>query len=155
MEFQPYKLVLFGAKGAELNRIRVGNKLRTLDSIAMGFTINVTKLVLVSLSGLGFYLTWYIFSYNGSMDMMKHIRDVGPHVLPYTDGAPLKKHFIGIAAVDYQLTVLTLFFYNIVDGSHPSATLLCYYFGGQLASAWGLVLLESERYCNKWSVISL
>lgn len=121
----------------------------------MGSTVYVAKSALVSLSGLAFYLTWYIFCNNGSADMMKRIRDVGPHVLPYTDGAPLKKIYTGIAAVDYQLTVLTLFFYNIVDGSHPTTNLLCYYFGGQLASAWGLFLLESERYCNKWSIISL
>ncbi|KAL8658587.1 MAG: hypothetical protein Q9202_007516 [Teloschistes flavicans] len=91
---------------------------------------------------------------NGAGDMMRDIRNNGPHLLPYTDGAPLKKMYTGIAAVDYQLTVLILFFYNVVDGSHPGACLQAYHFVGQTFAGYGLLVLESLRYGNESKIIS-
>lgn len=92
---------------------------------------------------------------NGAGDMMRDIRNHGPHLLPYTDRAPLKKIYTGIAAVDYQLTVLILFFYNVVDGSHPGACLQAYHFVGQTFAGYALLVLESLRYGNEWKIISL
>ncbi|KAL8949356.1 MAG: hypothetical protein Q9222_004530 [Ikaeria aurantiellina] len=92
---------------------------------------------------------------NGAADMMNDIRDHGPHLLPETNGqAPLKTTYTGIAAIDYQLTVLALFFYNIVDGSHPGACLQAYQFCGQLVAGYGLLVLESYRRGNEWKMIS-
>ncbi|KAI4112758.1 MAG: hypothetical protein LQ345_006141 [Seirophora villosa] len=120
----------------------------------MSVLLNAVKLSLLSLTGLGFYLTWYLIMNNGAAEMMGHVHDRGPHVLPFTDEAPLKKCYIGIAPVDYQLTALTLFFYNVVDGSHPHASLQAYHFGGQIAAGWGLLVLESLRNSNRWRAIS-
>lgn len=92
---------------------------------------------------------------NGGADLMAQLRDNGPHTLPYTDEAPLKKHYTGIGLVDYQLTVLTLFFYNVVDGSHPNACLQAYHFVGQIATGWSLMMLESLRSSNRSRIISL
>ncbi|KAL8925280.1 MAG: hypothetical protein Q9208_003570 [Pyrenodesmia sp. 3 TL-2023] len=121
----------------------------------MSLFLNISKLVLLSLSGLGFYLTWHLLMNNGTGDMMNKVQTSGPHaVLPYTDGALLKERYTGVGVVDYQLTVLTIFFYNIVDGSHPSACLQAYHFGGQLVSGYALLTLESLRASNKWRIIS-
>ncbi|KAL8650368.1 MAG: hypothetical protein Q9210_003858 [Variospora velana] len=120
----------------------------------MSILLNVTKLSLLSLTLLGFYSTWYLFINNGGADMMGHIRDHRPHILPFTDDAPLRQYYTGVALVDYQLVVLTLFFYNLVDGSHPNASLQAYHFGGQIAAAWGLLVLESLRNGNKWRAVS-
>ncbi|KAL8728133.1 MAG: hypothetical protein Q9181_005450 [Wetmoreana brouardii] len=120
----------------------------------MPLLLNIARLLLLSLSGLGFYLTWYIFMNNGAAQMMNDIRDNGPHILPYTDGGPLRKTYTGIAVVDYQLTILVLFFYNIVDGSHPNACLQAYHFFGQAIAGYSLLILEGRRYGNKWKIIS-
>ncbi|KAL8904281.1 MAG: hypothetical protein Q9207_003377 [Kuettlingeria erythrocarpa] len=121
----------------------------------MSLFLNTVKLVLLSLSGIGTYLTWYLFMNNGAADMMNNIRDPGPHiVLPYTNGALLKEHYTGIGAVDYQLRVMAIFFYNLVDGSHPSACLQAYHFGGQLVAGYALLTLESLRSSNRWRIIS-
>ncbi|KAL8991770.1 MAG: hypothetical protein Q9169_007664 [Polycauliona sp. 2 TL-2023] len=66
------------------------------------------------------------------MDTMANIRDNGPHTLPFNGNAPLRRIYTGIGPIDYQLTVLSLFFYNIVDGTHPQACLQAYHFAGQL-----------------------
>ncbi|KAL8677808.1 MAG: hypothetical protein Q9186_005788 [Xanthomendoza sp. 1 TL-2023] len=120
----------------------------------MTMSLNMTKVFLLSLSAIGFYCTWYLFFNNGGADMMNDVRDNGPHFLPFTDKAPLRKLYTGIASLDDQLTVLTLFFYNIVDGSHPHACLQAYHFIGQIVAGWGLLVLESLRYSNQWSIIS-
>ncbi|KAL9601484.1 MAG: hypothetical protein Q9179_002853 [Wetmoreana sp. 5 TL-2023] len=120
----------------------------------MSLLLNITRLLLLSLSGLAFYLTWYIFMNNGAAQKMQDIRDNGPDILPYTDGGPLRKTYTGIAMVDYQLTILVLFFYNIVDGSHPNACLQAYHFFGQAIAGYSLLVLEGLRYGNKWKIIS-
>lgn len=90
---------------------------------------------------------------NGTINMMEHIRDTVPPVLPGTD-ALLKQYYIGIRAVDYQLTVLTLFFWEMVDGSMPHASLNAFRFGGQMVAAWGLLMIESARNGNKGRLVS-
>lgn len=121
----------------------------------MSTLLTAIKLILASLSGLGFYLTWYLAMNNGSFDFMANIRDHGPRILPYTDKAPLRTQYTGIELVDNQLTVLTLFFFNIVDGSHPNACLQAYHFGGQIISGWSLLILESLRWSNRSRIVSL
>ena len=88
--------------------------------------------------------------------MMQDIRDHGPHVLPFNNGAPLRKEYIGlIDFVDHQLAVMTLFFFNVVDGSHPHAALQAFQFVGQVVAGWGLLVLEASRGGNRWRAVSL
>ena len=91
---------------------------------------------------------------NGSADHMAKIREVGPRLLPGTK-EPLKTRYIGIEMIDYQLTGLDLFFWELVDGSRPNASLFCYHFAGQVFSGWALLLIESMRHANLWRIISL
>lgn len=120
----------------------------------MSSLINAARFALLLFSAAGAYGTWYIFINNGSTDYMTRIRDVGPRLLPGTK-EPLKTVFTGIPAIDYQLTILTLCFWEQVDGSNPSSSLFCFHFATQAACGWGLLLLESLRHGNRWRIISL
>lgn len=116
--------------------------------------VDTLKFILLFLCGAGFYATWYLLLNNGTTEHLAHIRDVGPRLLPGTKES-IKTSYTGIAAIDYQLTVLDLFFWEMVDGSRPEASLFCYHFAGQVFSGWGLLLLESLRSGNSWRAISL
>lgn len=116
--------------------------------------IEPIKLSLLLLSVLGLYTTWYLFLNNGGYDIMVRVRDFGPHVLPGTH-APLKTSFTGIKKVDYQLGVLGLYFWQMVDGSRPDGSLLCFHFAGQFAACWGLLMIEGRRYGNRGKLVSL
>ncbi|MCJ1309585.1 hypothetical protein MMC25_003245 [Agyrium rufum] len=120
----------------------------------MAPTILPTYLVLLVLVLLAYYGTWHLLNTNGTAAMMIHIRDHGPHVLPGTS-APLRRTYTGIEAIDYQLTVLALFFWEILDGSRPDAVLQGFHFTGQFGAAYGLLMIESLRGGNKWRIVSL
>lgn len=120
----------------------------------MGLLSFCLKLCLVKLCLAGLYTTWYLFSYNGTHSLMIRVRDVGPHNLPGTN-APLKRSYTGIGKLDYQLTVLALFFWELIDGSRPNASLLCFHFTGQITAGWGLLMMEALRTGNRTRIISL
>ena len=116
--------------------------------------INATQVALALLSAAGYYGTWYLLLNNGTTDYMAHIRDVGPRLLPGTK-EPVRTVYTGVPAIDYQLTVLALFFWENVDGSNPAASLFCFYFATQVACGWGLLMIEGLRYGNRGTLISL
>jgi hypothetical protein len=116
--------------------------------------INTARFGLLLFSAAGFYVTWYMLMNNGTVDHMTRIREVGPRLLPGTK-EPLKTVYTKISAVDHQLTILTTLFWEQVDGSNPSASLFCFHFATQAACGWGLLLLETLRYGNRWRIISL
>lgn len=116
--------------------------------------ITAIKAVLLLLSATGYYFTWHLASNNGTIDYMVRVREFGPRVLPGTT-VPLKIVYTGIHAVDHQLTALCLFFWELVDGSQPNASLLCFHFAGQITAAWGLLTIEKLRYGHQGRVIAL
>ena len=117
------------------------------------FFNNATKVVLFFLAAAGYYTTWYFFSHNGTANHLAYVRQL--QLLPGTQ-EPVRTVFTGLPALDDQLTVLTLFFWEIVNGSTaPSASLFCFYFATQLACGWGLLVLEGSRHGNRWTLVSL
>jgi len=108
---------------------------------------------LLALCAAGCYFTWGLFIGNGTKALMEHLRDVGPRILTGTD-APIKQIYTGIKPLDAQLGVLTVFFWEIVDGSTPHACLYGIRFGVQVMVMWGLVMIEGMRAGNKGSIIS-
>jgi len=132
----------------------------------MSSLINATKLAFFLLCAAGYYYTWHILLNNGTAEYMSRIRDDGPQLVPGTN-EPLKTVYIGIPAigslltahgmpaVDYQLTVLALFFWEVVDGSHPAASLFCFHFATQVACGWSLLMIEGLRRGHRWRMISL
>lgn len=119
----------------------------------MSCLINSTKVALACLSAAAYYATWYILVNNGTTDYMAHIRDVGPRLLPGTK-EPLRTVYTGVPRIDYQLTVLALFFWENVNGSNPTGSLFCFQFATQVACGWGLLMIEGLRNGNRWTVIS-
>ena len=85
---------------------------------------------------------------------MAHTRDIGPQLLPGTK-APVRTVYTGVPAIDYQLAVLAVFFWENVDGSSPSASLYCFHFATQVACGWPLFMIESLRRGNRWALLSL
>ena len=116
--------------------------------------VRATQFLLALIVPVGFYTTWYLVSYNDTAALMRDVRIRGPHVLPGNQ-APLKRTYTGIEVFDYQLTVLTIFFWEVVDGSMPNASLFCFGFAGQAVAAWTVIYIEGRRAGNRWKIISL
>ena len=120
--------------------------------IVMSSLFNATKAALIFLSAAGYYTTWYLLFNNGTTDHVAHSRKLG--LLPGTK-EPVRTVYTGVPVIDHQLTFLTLFFWEIVNGSNASASLFGFYFATQVACGWGLLMVESLRHSNRWSLISL
>ena len=120
----------------------------------MSSLINSTKVALAFLSVAAFYATWYILLHNGTTDHMAHTPVIGPRLLPGTN-EPLRTVYTGVRAIDHQLTVLILFFWENIDGSNPSGSLFGFHFAAQNVCGWGLLMIEGLRHGNRWTVISL
>ena len=116
--------------------------------------INVTKVALVILSAAAYYATWHILLNNGTTQHMARIRDLGPRLLPGTT-KPVRTVYTGVPSIDYQLTVLVLLFWEIVNGSAPVGSLFSFHFATQIACGWGLLMIESLRRGNQWTLVSL
>lgn len=117
----------------------------------MSSLINGTRAALLLLCAAGFYGTWYLLLNNGTMSSLEH---GFPRFLNGTR-EPLKTSYTGIGAIDEQLTVLDIFFWEIVNGSNPAASLFSFHFATQVASGWSLLMVEGLRHGHRWRVISL
>ena len=118
----------------------------------MSSLFNATKATLLFLSVGGYYTTWYFILNNGTTDHTAHSRKLG--LLPGTKEA-VRTVYTGVPVIDHQLVFLTLFFWEIANGSNPSASLFSFYFATQVACGWGLLMVEGLRHGNRWSLISL
>ncbi|KAJ5307078.1 hypothetical protein N7508_006093 [Penicillium antarcticum] len=99
---------------------------------------------LLGLSAFAFYITWGASLSNGTLDRMLHIRGAAVPCIPGTH-EPLRLRFTGIAPIDYWCTIMVLFFWEAVDGSHPATSMNGIYFLGQLVGIWTLVWVEGIR----------
>ena len=120
----------------------------------MSALLNASRIGLLFFSAAAFYAVWYIFMHNGSTDQLEHVLKVGPRTLPGTQ-EPIKTVYTGIPAIDKQLTILVMVFWEQVDGSSPSNSLFCFHFAMQTACGWGLLMIESLRRGHRWRMISL
>ena len=120
----------------------------------MSSSIRAVQFVLILLFAAAYYGTWYLIMNNGATDVLGRIMAEKIPLLPGTEAA-LKQAYTGVGFVDKQLTILTLFFWEIVDGSLPGASLQGFQFAGQMGAAWGLFMVEGIREGNRWRLISL
>ena len=100
------------------------------------------------------YGTWYLFFNNGAREHVHAVLSASPSLLPGTV-EPVKTVYTGIKAVDDQITLLAVVFWEAVDGSMPDLSLFCFSFGGQFAGTYILMLVESARQGNRGRLISL
>jgi hypothetical protein len=62
---------------------------------------------------------------------------------------PLRLRYTGIPPLDYWLQVMAVFFWQAVDGSHPTTSLTGLYFLGQLIGIWTILFVEGNRVENR------
>lgn len=114
--------------------------------------LTLTKTILLLISLYGWYAL-YIFGYkNGSLSMVSTQREsgrLGDTSVTYNES------FTGIPRIDQHLNVLLTFFWPLVDGSRPDASLHSFYFAGQGIAVWVATVIEGLRRGNKWHTISL
>ncbi|KAL8798705.1 MAG: hypothetical protein Q9182_006456 [Xanthomendoza sp. 2 TL-2023] len=108
------------------------------------------KTIIFGLAGLGLYGTWGRAAIDGSlMHLQSALHKDGPHLMSGTQ-EPLMRSITGIYwPIDYFLDVLILFFWEVVDGSHPATSLVSLYFGGQLLSLVVMLYIDSSRSGNR------
>ena len=123
--------------------------------LRMARILDIVKVLLLCSTAVAYYLTWHLFINNGGADMLNDLKENGSYTLPFNDKAPIRKVYTGNDLIDNQLTILTLFFYNLVDGTHPQACLQAYHFAGQIIPGWSLLMMESLRNGNRRKLISL
>ena len=101
--------------------------------------------VLYAFAALGFYNTWGRAAIDGTLLLLfKALHGSKPYTLPQTDSL-LKTTITGIRyPVDYLLNVLVIFFWQAVDGSHPTTSVIGIYFLGQY---FGVL---TSYYINSW-----
>ena len=90
---------------------------------------------------------------NGTAEQMANVRDYGPHWLPGTK-QQLGRVYTGVGPVDYQLAVLAVFFWELVDGSMPNGSLQAFHLAGQFGAAWTIVVIEGLRKGNRGRIVS-
>lgn len=112
----------------------------------------VMKIVLplVGLSTL--YAAFYFAYINGTDKLGWQFIESGK--LPGRND-PIRTVYTEIPAIDRLLTVLTVFFWPMTDGSHPTLTIHSVGFSGSFCSAWILLTLEAWRRGNAWKIIAL
>lgn len=97
------------------------------------------------LAFLGFYGTWIRSALNGSLAILFQ----SLHVTGTLPGGqlPLKTSLTGIYwPLDYLLDMLIVFFWQSVDGSHPSTSLFGLYFAGQHIAVIAALYVDSYKY---------
>src|SRR4051812_30259942 len=112
----------------------------------MSLTLKVAKVGLPLLFLLGVGGTHVLGTRNGLFDLMKETAQSGTFI---TSGKSLRTEYSGYKPVDEFIVMFIAFFMPLLDGDHPSITLQGMHFGGQLASYWVLIVVESFRSGNK------
>lgn len=94
---------------------------------------NNLKIVFYALGLLGVLGTWGRAAADGSLTHLFHaLHGANAYILPGTKET-LRTSFTGIYwPIDYFLDVLVVFFWEALDGSHPTASVLGIYFLAQL-----------------------
>lgn len=104
---------------------------------------------------LGFYNTWGRSAIDGTLALLfRALHGSETYSLPGTSSL-LKTTITGIWwPFDYLLDVLIVFFWQAVDGSHPSTSVIGIYFLGQYFSILTCFYINSWRSDNEalWSL---
>ncbi|KAL1852238.1 hypothetical protein Plec18167_006052 [Paecilomyces lecythidis] len=113
--------------------------------------MGLVKYILPALSAFAVYAIWSFSRDNGLFELID--KSILAKTLPGTK-EPLRTIYSGVEAIDNMLTILGAFFWTVFDGSNPSLTLQAINFSGSFGAAWVLVVVESWRKANSWSIIS-
>ncbi|KAI5863292.1 hypothetical protein GGS23DRAFT_605303 [Durotheca rogersii] len=89
---------------------------------------------------------------NGYYDALIRLRDEGPHHLPGTTN-PILTRYTGIGFLDKLLTLATVMFANVTDGSSPQLSLYSFHFAGQYLAILIVTTIEGLRRGNQSNTI--
>ncbi|KAK0725278.1 hypothetical protein B0H67DRAFT_126266 [Lasiosphaeris hirsuta] len=91
---------------------------------------------------------------NGCVDAFIQLRDNGPRHLPGSSD-PIITLYCGFPPFDQLLTLASVMFANVVDGSCPRLSVYGIQFGGQFLSILVLIMIESMREGNQHTIFRL
>ena len=117
----------------------------------MALPAGLIQLMLVGLSLFSIYGTWGLFGGNGTMEISADYKKAG--MLPGTT-VPFRSVYTGIPQFDGFLVTVNSFFWQVLDGSHPTYALHSFRFGGQVIALWSLVMLDGMRQGKKGRINS-
>lgn len=121
----------------------MANRLPVVALVALGLLVAIS---LDSLYGLLYR--------NGYFHALIRLRDQGPHYLPGSY-SPILTRYVRIPPLDKVLTLATVMFANVTDGSRPQLSLYAVQFGGQLFGVLAVIILESLRSGNQRNALRL
>ncbi|KAH6972335.1 hypothetical protein BKA56DRAFT_493338 [Ilyonectria sp. MPI-CAGE-AT-0026] len=115
----------------------MANRLPVVALAALGLLVAIS---LDSLYGLLYR--------NGYFHALIRLRNQGPHHLPGSY-SPILTRYVGIPPLDKVLTLATVMFANVTDGSRPQLSLYAIQFGGQFLGVLAIIILEALRNGNQ------
>lgn len=118
----------------------------------MSLALQAAKATLPTLFLIALGGTHYLMSKNGTMDLIS--TSIRAKKLPGTNKT-LRTHWTGIKRIDNLFSLFVLFFMPLVDYKSPGLSMHGLHFGGQLASYWILVVIESFRRGNGGRAVAM
>lgn len=128
-----------------------GNQLSRLLHSFLSHTVmmhsRMLKPFLYALAALGAYHTWGRTIADGTLTHLLHaMHSKDGYILPGTDSF-LRTSITGIYwPIDYLLDILIVFFWEAVDGSHPTTSAIGIYFLSQFLSVFTGLYVDSLRH---------
>ncbi|GKZ33987.1 hypothetical protein AbraIFM66950_004118 [Aspergillus brasiliensis] len=108
-------------------------------------TLWPAKSLLIALGAVGVLGTWGRTALDGSTELLTKVLDDPNGQLPGTQ-VLLQRTFTGIRIpIDHIISTLVVFWYEAVDGSHPSSTAVALYFLGQLLPCLVIIYTNAQR----------
>ncbi|TID18570.1 atmA protein [Venturia nashicola] len=118
----------------------------------MSLPLQIAKAALPALFFIALGGTHYLMSKNGTMKLIE--TSIRSKTLPGTKKT-LRTRWTGIRRIDNLVSLFVLFFMPLVDYKSPGLSMHGLHFGGQLASYWILVVIESFRGGNGGRAVAL
>jgi hypothetical protein len=114
----------------------------------------IATLALTLTHGFGLNAMYGLAYRNGYYDDLIRLRDVGPHHLPGSLN-PVLTRYCGISPLDDLLTLASVMFANITDGSCPQLSVYAIQFGGQFLGILNVITMEAQRKGNQSNTFRL
>ena len=119
--------------------------------------LTFSRVVTSALILLGGYCLHGFSTTNGLFPAVESLK--AKHQLPssgtFTSSLKFPNSFTGFDPPDGLLATLLLFFWPLLDGANPSASLYAFLFAGQGVALLSAIILEASRLANKGRIITL
>ncbi|KAI1762576.1 hypothetical protein GGR53DRAFT_521605 [Hypoxylon sp. FL1150] len=109
---------------------------------------SVVVLSLLFLYAFGANALYGLLFRNGYYNALLRLRDEGPHHLPGSSNEILTR-YTGISYLDKVLTLASVMFANVTDGTSPQLSLYAFHFGGQYLAILVVIAIEGLRSGNQ------